>query len=232
MGRACIKIRAFVLGEEWPEGQFPAGNNVQISDPYGNKIIGNGADSVVTHGSGHFQIVVKDRILNFVSLHTWPQKYAFGVSGSAAQKESQENHGGDKYRLKEMTYICEHTIAKAKDPGNEWWLMAGDFNAQSSLDNDTYGYAENDTRFLVHDYVLGNTPYIDVIKEKHKGEFKTTTSGKSRIDFVYCSPAMMKNVSYADVLHDWWTGAIIKDEVTGFKHPSDHRPIFLTVNVN
>ena len=114
---------------------------------------------------------------------------------------------------------------------NEWWLMAGDFNAQSSLDNDTYKYSLDDTRFLVHDYVLENTPYVDVVNEKHKGEFKTTTSGKSRIDFVYCSPAMMKNVSNADVLQDWWTGSIVKDEATGFKRPSDHRPIYLRVNV-
>ena len=170
--------------------------------------------------------------MNFVTLHTWPQKYAFGVSGSAAQQESTAANGGDYYRLKEITYICEHTIAKAQDPVNEWWLMAGDFNAQSSLDNDTYGYSLNDTRFLVHNHVLENTPYIDVIKEKHKGEFKTTTSGKSRIDFVYCSPAMMKNVSYADVLQDWWTGSIVKDDATGFKYPSDHRPIYLKVKVN
>lgn len=196
-----------------------------------DKIIGNGADSVVTHGCGHHQMVINSRVLNFVTLHTWPQKYAFGVSGSAAQKESEANKGGDYYRLKEITYICDHTIGKSKDHVNEWWLMAGDFNAQSSLDNDTYKYSLNDTRFLVHDYVLENTPYVDVIKDKHKGEFMTTTSGKSRIDFVYCSPAMMKNVSNADVLHDWWTGSIVKDEATGFKHPSDHRPIYLRVNV-
>ena len=195
------------------------------------RIIGNSADSVVTHGAGHFQLVINEKILNFVSLHTWPQKYTFGVSGTEAQKESQAGNGGDYYRLKEITYICDHTIAKAKDPDNEWWLMAGDFNAQSSLDNDTYGYSLNDTRFLVHDYVLENTPYIDVIKEKHKAEFKTTTSGKSRIDLVYCSPAMMRNVTYADVIQDWWTGTIVKDEATGFKHPSDHRPLILKVKV-
>ena len=59
-----------------------------------NKIIGNGADSVVTHGCGHHQLVVNERVLNFVTLHTWPQKYAFGVSGSAAQQESTAANGG------------------------------------------------------------------------------------------------------------------------------------------
>ena len=109
--------------------------------------------------------------------------------------------------------------------------MAGDFNAQSSMDNGTYKYELPDTRFLVHDYVLNNTPYQDVIKEKYPNEFKTTTSGTSRIDLVYCSPAMMKNVIYADVVRDYWTDKIVKDEATSFKHPSDHRPLMLTVQL-
>lgn len=196
-----------------------------------SKILGNGADTVVSHGSGHYQIKINERVINFVSLHTWPQKYAFGVSGTQAQEQSTANAGGDYHRLKEITYICEHTIGKAADPQKEWWFMAGDFNSQSSLDNDQYQYSWNDTRFLVHDYVLNNTPYIDAIKEKNKGEFKTTTSGKNRVDYAYCSPEMMKNVTYADVVQDWWTASIIKDEKTGFKKPSDHRPLFINVRV-
>ena len=195
------------------------------------QIVGNEADSVVSHGAGHFKVVLAGQPINFVSLHTWPQKYAYGVSGSAAQEASKAENGGDKYRLKEITYICEHTIGKSKDPQNEWWLMAGDFNAQSSLDNDQYKYSLDDTRFLVHDYVLENTPYMDVIKQQHAGEFKSTTSGSSRIDFVYCSPAMMKQVTYADVIRDEWTGTIVKDEATGFKYPSDHRPLIVEVKV-
>lgn len=194
------------------------------------RIIGNQADSVVSHGAGHFRIKLADKDINFVTLHTWPQKYSFGIS-TDEQAASQANNGGDYYRLKEITYICEHTIAKADDPVGEWWMMAGDFNAQSSLDNDTYRYPYDDTRLLVHDYVLQNTPYKDVIKEKYPHEFKTTNSGTSRIDFVYCSPAMMSKVTYADVILDHWTGKIVKDEVTGFKHPSDHRPIIVYVRL-
>ena len=194
------------------------------------RIIGNGADSVVTHGAGHFKIRVKDQDINFVSLHTWPQKYAYGIPASE-QEANKAINGGDYYRLMEITYICEHTIGQAADPDSEWWLMAGDFNAQSSLDNATYKYELPDTRFLVHDYVLQNTPYKDVIKERYPNEFKTTTSGTSRIDFVYCSPAMMKNVIYADVVRDYWTDKIVKDPETSFKHPSDHRPLMLTIEI-
>ena len=197
-----------------------------------SKIIGNGADTVVTHGAGQYRIVINDRPINIVSLHTWPQKYAFGVSGSAAQAESTVANGGDYYRLKEVTYICEHTIAKAENPKDEWWLMAGDFNAQSSVDNDTYRFPWDDPRFLVHDYIMAYTPYKDVIYEKHKGVFKSTTSSDKRVDFAYCSPAMMENVTYADVVKDWWTGNIVKDGNTSFKHPSDHRPLYLNVRVD
>ena len=78
---------------------------------------------------------------------------------------------------------------------------------------------------------LGHGLHKDVIKQQHAGEFKPTTSGSSRIDFVYCSPAMMKQVTYADVIRDGWTGTIVKDEATGFKYPSDHRPLIVYVKV-
>ena len=195
------------------------------------RIIGNEPDSIVTHGAGHFKIKVNDKDINFISVHTWPQKYAYGLDPSEFDSNSAAN-GGDYYRLMELTYICEHTIGKAADPKNEWWLMAGDFNAESSLDNDKYNYQLPDTRFLVHDYILGNTPYKDVIKEKYPNEFKSTTFWDNRIDFVYCSPAMMKNVTYADVVRDYWTSILMQDPETSFKHPSDHRPIMLTVQID
>lgn len=195
------------------------------------RIIGNEADSIVTHGAGHFKIKVNDKDINFVSVHTWPQRYAYGIDQSEIDSNIAAN-GGDYYRLMELTYICEHTIGKAADSKNEWWMMAGDFNAESSLDNDKYKYQLPDTRFLVHDYILGNTPYKDVIKEKHPNEFKSTTFWDNRIDFVYCSPAMMKNVTYADVVRDYWTNILMQDPETSFKHPSDHRPIMLTVQMD
>ena len=193
-----------------------------------NRIVGDKPDSVVTHGAGHFKINVKNHDINLVALHTWPQKYAYKVAEPDREANKAAN-GGDYYRLMEMTYICEHTIGKAQDPVNEWWLMAGDFNSQSVVDNDTYNYEPEDTRLLVHDYILNNTSYKDVIHEKYPDEFKTSIAGHSRIDFVYCSPAMMEHVTYADIINDDWTGNIVKDDKTSFRHPSDHRPIMLEV---
>jgi hypothetical protein len=42
-------------------------------------------------------------------------------------------------------------------------MMMGDFNARSRRDNWVYRYPDDDSRLLTHDYILENTPYIDLI---------------------------------------------------------------------
>lgn len=100
----------------------------------------------------------------------------------------------------EIEYICRHTIGSVPEAAGQHWMMMGDFNSRSRTDNAVYHYPEEDTRFLVHDYIRENTPYIDVIAEKYPTEFKTTTGGEARIDFVYCTPPLYKNIVAADVV--------------------------------
>ena len=66
-------------------------------------------------------------------------------------------------------------------------MMMGDFNSRSRVDNWVYHYPEDDSRLLVHDYILAETPYIDVVHERHPNDFYTTTGGRARIDYVYCT---------------------------------------------
>ena len=107
-------------------------------------------------------------------------------------------------------------------------MMMGDFNARSSRDNWFYKYPAGDTRFLVHDYILRHTPYVDVIAGKYPGEFKTTTGGKSRIDFVYCTPPLYERITHADVVTDAYTEPVRDPaKLSNFWHPSDHRPILV-----
>ena len=119
-------------------------------------------------------------------------------------------------------------------PGAEkqFWMMMGDFNARSSRDNWFYKYPAGDTRFLVHDYILRHTPYVDVIAGKYPGEFKTTTGGKSRIDFVYCTPPLYERITHADVVTDAYTEPVRDPaKLSNFWHPSDHRPIVVDFNM-
>lgn len=189
-----------------------------------NQIVGEEPDSVVTHGAGHFRVEFNGKKVNIVTLHTWPQKYAYRAEDKEA---SAAENGGDKYRLKEMEYICKNTIEKVADADKEYWLMAGDYNSRSRVDNHFYKWEENDTRFLVHDYIRNNTPYIDIIAERFPGEFHTTIAGKSRIDFIYCTTPLYERIVDAYVVNDAYTKDPIRDEKTNFHFPSDHLPILV-----
>ena len=188
------------------------------------KIVGN-ENTIVSHGAGWATIEVNGKTVNIVSLHTWPQAYAYKAEDREASIAEQ---GGDKYRAMEMQYICEHTIGQFPDAADQLWMMMGDFNSRSRVDNDKYGYAEDDAKFLVHDYIKANTPYIDVIKEKYPDKFFTTTGGKTRIDFFYCTAPLYKKITRAEVISDDYTTPVRNPQkLSNFWHPSDHRPILV-----
>ena len=187
------------------------------------QIVGEEPDSVVTHGAGWYRMKVKGKTLNIVSLHTWPQAYAYRA---ADQKASREENGGDRYRRMEMEYICHHTIDTDPSAGKGLWMMMGDHNAKSRVDNFEYKYPENDLRFLTHDYVREHTPYIDVVAEKHPGQFITSTGGRSRIDFLYCTKPLYDMVKSSEIVSDSYTKPVRDPKgLSNFWHPSDHLPI-------
>ena len=190
--------------------------------------MGEEPDSVVTHGACRAAIKVGGKRVNIVTLHTWPQAYAYRA---ADREASKAEHGGDKYRRMEMEYICNHTILAEPKAAKEYWMMMGDFNSRSPKDNWFYKYDEGDSRLIVHDYILRNTPYVDIIGDRFAEEFHSTTYGKARIDFVYCTPKLYKRIDDARVLTDDYTRAPERDKNTGFHHPSDHLPILVDFNM-
>lgn len=193
-------------------------------------IVGSEPDSVVTHGAGQYAVKVNGKRVNFVSLHTWPQAFAYRAKDQAA---SRAENGGDKYRRMEMEYICSHTVNAAADPDNELWFMCGDFNSRSPKDNALYKFPLDDSRLLVHTYIIENTPYMDVIKERYPDQVISSTGGQARIDFVYCTRALNDRVIRAEILKDAYTGNIVRDpgKLSNFYHPSDHRPILVDFNM-
>lgn len=186
-------------------------------------------DSVwVSHGAGWATIKLGGKKVNFVTLHTWPQKYYYGLrynTPKEVQDSSIANHGGDRFRAKEMKFICDTTIANAVDADSEYWLMMGDFNAKTRLDNYHYGWPADTAAFWVHDIVLNETPYLDILAEKKPGEFHPTHANNTRIDFVYASKAALDCVTDINVLSDGWVEARRHPEVNKFFTPSDHLPI-------
>lgn len=189
------------------------------------RITGAKPDSIVTHGAGWARIDVGGEKINVVTLHTWPQKWAYRAKDQSA---SAAAGGGDKYRRKEIEYICNHTILSCPSAADQMWMMMGDHNARSRVDNFFYGFAEDDSRFLVHDFILEKTPYVDVIADRHPGEFKTSMHGSSRIDFVYLTPNLNAKVVDASIVVDRYTEPVRNPEhLSNFWHPSDHRPVLV-----
>ncbi len=193
------------------------------------QLVGEEPDSVVTHGSGWFSLELGGRTVNIVTLHTWPQRWAYRCEDKDASAEARE---GDKYRRMEIQYICEHTIGKEEGASSQYWMMMGDFNSRSRRDNYVYGYPDQDSRFLVQDYVYGNTPYIDLLGTMYPGEFFTTTGGQSRIDYIYCTKPMFDSVTDARVVSDEYTTPVRDPRnLSNFWHPSDHRPFIIDFEI-
>ena len=194
------------------------------------RIIGNQIDTLVSHGAGWARITLKGNPVNIVTLHTWPHKYGFGVAKEDREKDG-EAHGGDFYRATEIEYICRHTILEADPEGQGLWMMMGDFNSITSRENWVYHRKKDDPKFLVHDYVNKNTPYIDIIAEKEPNNFHSSTPGRSRIDYVYVTPKVYGKIKTVNVIFDDYTRQqkAMKDgkKISNFYHPSDHLPIMV-----
>ena len=169
------------------------------------RITGN-ADTLVCHGAGWARLRVHGKELNIVSLHTWPQAYGYGVPKEDRER-SRAAREGDYYRRTEMEYICQHTIGTlpADEAAGQYWMMMGDFNSRSRVDNWVYQYPEEDSRLLVHDYILAETPYIDVVHERHPNDFYTTTGGRARIDYVYCTRPLFDCIVSDRIVSDDYT---------------------------
>ena len=184
-------------------------------------------DTVVPHGASWTKIKVNGLELNIVTVHAWPQKFSFEYNRKSRdlQKRSAERNEGDLYRLKEMKLICGGTILTDSDAADNLYLMLGDFNSISPADNDRYGFPADSTCFLLHDYILKNTPYVDSVREHSLPDFAWTTYQHLRYDYLYMTPALDARVKSIGVIYDEYTLPVGDPQIPGFCHPSDHLPI-------
>ena len=183
----------------------------------------------VAHGAAIQKITVNGKDIYFVTCHMWPQAYGFGVA-AADQERSKAAYEGDYYRQFEMQYILAHTINSQEYANVENWVLLGDMNSRSRVDNGTYNYTTGSTAFLTQDEILNNTDMVDVINACYPApaNFVSSTYGSARIDYVYVSPAMMGKVVNSLSLNDQWNyKANPSPYVETFRMPSDHRPILV-----
>ena len=134
--------------------------------------------------------------------------------------------GSDEFRKKEVEYVCKQTILTHENADKELWLMMGDFNSISSIDNFHYELSADSSIYCVHDYIRNQTPYIDVIANKHPGEFIQSSQNGRRIDFIYATEPVIKQIKSAEILNSGYTE---QRRASGASYwiPSDHRPILI-----
>lgn len=184
-------------------------------------------DSIVAHGAGWVKIGFGKDTLNVVCMHTYPQKYAYKVP-VADRERSAAAFEGDRYRAMEVKYVCDHTIKTDGNPDN-YWIMLGDFNSKSRLDNHHYQFPEDWPGFQCQDYMNNHTPYIDVIAQRNPGVFCTSNRGTGRIDYVFCNPVLYAKVKDAHIVNEKWTIPVKSESEPKFFTPSDHRPILVDI---
>lgn len=188
----------------------------------------------IRSGSTIYKFRIANEIYRFVTLHLWPQQYDPYVP-VAQREQSRAANGGDYHRFKEIKTLCDTTINKRPDAAMENWIMLGDFNARSPLDNDVYRYAPDAPALKCISYVMNNTPYLDAVHEMHPKEFITSTYDYNhRIDYVFCTRQTMKKVVSADIIKDYYTKIRpMDDQYPGPfppRYPSDHYPIIVRID--
>lgn len=186
----------------------------------------------VAHGAALQEINIGGSSICFVTLHLWPHAYSYYAKYvSKATSASSTAGEGNIQREAEIRYICSHTRLAPEYSSKQNWLMMGDFNTRSRLDNWYYKLDASDARLSTHNYILDNTDYQDIIGLRYPGYFFSTrvwaSDGEApRFDFVYASPAMYSKVRNALVLNDSWMDAEYSG-LSNYYNPSDHRPILV-----
>ena len=189
----------------------------------------------VAHGAAVQQVDVDGTKVNFVTLHLWPHAYSYYAKFVIKNQsyDSANSAGGNAQREAEIKYICSRSIEDPSFSSETNWLMMGDFNTRSRLDNWRYKLPEDSPFLSSHDYILNHTPYKDIIGERYPGHFFATRTWANdaagnyppRYDFMYASPAMYGRVRNALVLNESWTNMVWA--MSNYYDSSDHRPILV-----
>lgn len=189
----------------------------------------------VAHGAAVQQIDVNGTKVNVVTLHLWPHAYSYYAKFVIKNQsyDSAQSAGGNAQREAEIRYICSRSIEDPQFAGEDNWLMMGDFNTRSRLDNWRYNLPDDSPFLSSHDYILNHTSYKDIIGLKYPGHFFATRTWCNdaagnyppRYDFVYASPAMYGRVRNALILNESWTNMVWA--MSNYYDSSDHRPILV-----
>lgn len=182
----------------------------------------------ISHGAGLFSVNAGGKTINILSCHMWPQSYWKGTAEADRPASTAEN-GGDRYRQFEMQWLCDNVYNSAAYSSCKDWIMAGDMNSRSRVDNHYYKLADSDPLLWCQDALLNSTDLVDVIGTRYPGDFYSSVlTNQARVDYVYVSPSLYPLVANAQILIDDWCDTVQSPYVTVYRgQPSDHKPILV-----
>lgn len=189
--------------------------------------VGEQPDSVVVGGTLWAQIRPEGagKPINIVTLHLKTGKHGYGVPNEK-KAESAAKYEGELHRIKELTYIMNHTVRTSPNPDEEYWIMAGDYNSYCRKDNFKYKWNDSSLGFMTHDFMASKSPYFDVVVESFPGMFMPSHGINERIDYFYVTKALLNACSEVQAEVDMYTKRV-HSGVNKFYIPSDHYPIIV-----
>lgn len=176
-------------------GAYQDNYPVALTSRYPIEVVQRIGGSKVSHGALHAKVMG----VNIVIIHLWPQQYRKG------DPTRTKGTGGDEYRMEEINYILEQTILNPKYAQEEHWIMTGDFNTRSPIDKQFYDVIHRKKprtfNYDVQTRVREVYPH-DVMYEKHPNELQSSTRGKARIDYIYCTNKVYSAIKEAYTIRD------------------------------
>ena len=188
----------------------------------------------LSHGGVHAQVDVNGEKIDLVGFHTFPYAYSrelVKTDRTKEQLESRRRYDGEKMRTEEMKIFMERTILNKKFKKRKNWLIMGDTNCLSPLDDRFFGHGVDSPLYWGHKYMLENTPCTDIVKAyccpQERDVLIPSIQWERRIDIIYATPSMMERVVKVESPKDEFTTSIKEPGLRHHKRSSDHLPVIV-----
>ena len=215
----------------WVIGAHQDNHPVVVTSKYPLTLVQALGGEEVSHGGVHAQVEVNGEKIDLVGFHTYPHAFSRGLTDNAEKIASRRRYDGEKFRTEEMKIFMERTILNPKFKKRKNWLIMGDTNCLSPLDDRFFGHGVDSPLYWGHKYILENTPCIDIVKQyccpQQRDVLIPSIQWERRIDIIYASPAMMERVVKVESPKDEFTTSIKEPGLRHHKRSSDHLPVIV-----
>jgi exonuclease III len=152
--------------------------------------------------------------------------------GTPEAAESIRNHGGHKTRKDEFQAFMERSILNPQFADEKYWIITGDMNCSTPLDDRDYNFGYENPRYWGQKYMLENVKQVtDLVKVYNCPDKRDimvwSTQGGGRIDLMYGSEPMLKSMIKAKSPQVGFTTGKRTGISNFWSQSSDHLPVIV-----